>query len=55
MRIRVLFFGILRDLTGQRECDVELSEGITAAGLFRLFRGAVSGARTGAEKRNRGP
>ncbi|MBL8238716.1 MAG: molybdenum cofactor biosynthesis protein MoaE [Bryobacterales bacterium] len=37
MRIRVLFFGILRDLTGQRECDVELAEGVTAGGLFDHF------------------
>lgn len=37
MRIRVLFFGILRDLTGSRECDVELAEGTTAAGLFDHF------------------
>lgn len=37
MRIRVLFFGILRDLTGQRETEVELAEGTTAAGLFGHF------------------
>jgi molybdopterin converting factor subunit 1 len=37
VRIRVLFFGILRELTGQRECDVELAEGVTAAGLFEHF------------------
>lgn len=37
MRIRVLFFGILRDLTGQRECDVDLADGTTAAGLFDHF------------------
>ena len=37
MRIRVLFFGVLRDLTGQRECDVELADGVTAKGLFDHF------------------
>lgn len=37
MRIRVLFFGVLRDLTGQRECDIEMAEGATAAGLFDSF------------------
>ncbi|HEU0122829.1 MAG TPA: molybdenum cofactor biosynthesis protein MoaE [Bryobacteraceae bacterium] len=37
MRIRVLFFGILRDLTGQRECELELPEGTTAAGVFDDF------------------
>ena len=37
MRIRVLFFGVLRDFTGQRECDVDLAEGVTAAGLFDHF------------------
>lgn len=37
MRIRVLFFGILRDFTGQRECEVELSEPVTAGGLFDHF------------------
>lgn len=37
MRIRVLFFGVLRDLTGSRECDVELADGTTASGLFDHF------------------
>lgn len=37
MRIRVLFFGILRDLTGSRECDVDVADGTTAAGLFDHF------------------
>jgi molybdopterin synthase catalytic subunit len=37
VRIRVLFFGVLRDLTGQRECDVELADGVTAKGLFDHF------------------
>lgn len=37
MRIRVLFFGILRDLTGQRECEIDLADGTTAAGLFDHF------------------
>ena len=37
MRIRVLFFGVLRDFTGQRECEVDLAEGVTAAGLFDHF------------------
>lgn len=33
----MLFFGVLRDLTGQRECELELAEGTTAAGLFDHF------------------
>lgn len=37
MRIRVLFFGVLRDLTGQRECDIDLAEGTSAAALFDHF------------------
>ncbi|MBI2689536.1 MAG: molybdopterin converting factor subunit 1 [Acidobacteria bacterium] len=37
MRIRVLFFGVLRDFTGQRECELDLPDGITAAGLFDYF------------------
>ena len=37
MRIRVLFFGVLRDFTGQRECEVDLADGVTAAGLFDHF------------------
>ncbi|MBM3757347.1 MAG: molybdopterin converting factor subunit 1 [Acidobacteria bacterium] len=37
MRVNVLFFGVLRDIAGQRECSVEVEEGITAAGLFDYF------------------
>jgi MoaE-MoaD fusion protein len=48
VRIRVLFFGILRDLTGQRECEIDVAEGLTAAGLFDQFAAkfpALEGAR----------
>jgi MoaE-MoaD fusion protein len=42
-RIKVLFFGVLRDLAGQRECEVELAEGTTAAGLFGHFAAKFPG------------
>ena len=37
MRVNVLFFGVLRDIAGQRECSVEIADGMTAAGLFDYF------------------
>jgi MoaE-MoaD fusion protein len=43
VRIKVLFFGVLRDLAGQRECEVELAEGTTAAGLFGHFAAKFPG------------
>jgi MoaE-MoaD fusion protein len=37
VHIKVLFFGILRDMTGQSECELELAPGTTAAGVFDHF------------------
>lgn len=37
MRIKVLFFGVLRDIAGQRECTVDLADGATASTLFEHF------------------
>ena len=34
MQVRVQFFSRLRDLTGQAEIDLEVSEGTTVAGLL---------------------
>ena len=38
MRVRVLFFSVLRDLTGVEELEVEVEEGTRLGGLMeRLF------------------
>ncbi|MBM3766678.1 MAG: molybdopterin converting factor subunit 1 [Acidobacteria bacterium] len=37
MHVNVLFFGVLRDIAGQRECSVEIADGMTAAELFDHF------------------
>jgi molybdopterin synthase catalytic subunit len=34
VRVQVLFFGVLRDITGQTECLEEVEDGLTAAALF---------------------
>ncbi len=37
MRIRVLFFGVLRDVTGLREESIDVAEGGMAAGVFEYY------------------
>jgi molybdopterin converting factor subunit 1 len=37
VRIRVLFFGVLRDVTGLREDSIEVPEGGRAAGVFEHY------------------
>jgi molybdopterin synthase catalytic subunit len=37
VRIRVLFFGVLRDVTGLREDSIDLPDGGRAAGVFDLY------------------
>jgi MoaE-MoaD fusion protein len=37
VRIRVLFFGVLRDITGQREDDLELPEGGKLGSVFEHY------------------
>jgi len=39
MRVRVLFFGILKDAFGRESEEVELAESATVADLLRGFRG----------------
>jgi molybdopterin converting factor subunit 1 len=39
VRIRVLFFGVLRDITGQREDSLELPEGGRLGSVFELYAG----------------
>jgi molybdopterin converting factor subunit 1 len=39
VRIRVLFFGVLRDITGQREDSLELPEGGRLGSVFEYYAG----------------
>jgi molybdopterin converting factor small subunit len=38
MRVRLLFFAVLRDITGKSEEDVLLAEGTTAADVWQSLR-----------------
>ena len=39
MRVKVLFFGQLRDIAGRTEDEAELAEGATLSDVFRLYAG----------------
>ena len=39
MRIRVLFFGMLKDVTGMSEDQVEAADGATLAAIFEHYAG----------------
>jgi molybdopterin converting factor subunit 1 len=43
MRVRVLFFGVLRDLAGIEGESVELSDGATAAQVLKRYRSRLNG------------
>jgi molybdopterin converting factor subunit 1 len=36
--IRLLFFAILRDITGKEAATIEVAEGTTAAGVWNILR-----------------
>jgi len=38
MKIRLLFFAVLRDIVGKSEADVEVAEGTRAADLWEQLR-----------------
>jgi molybdopterin converting factor subunit 1 len=42
MRVRLLYFGVLRELIGVSEETVELPEGATVGELLRVLRGRAS-------------
>ena len=42
MRVRVLYFGVLKDVMGLGRAEMELSEGSTVADLLAMHRGAAS-------------
>ena len=39
MKVRLLFFAVLRDIVGKSETDVEVPEGTRAADLWQRLRG----------------
>lgn len=43
MKVRVLFFGLARDLTGLKEETAEVSEGESVEGLWRTYQGRYPG------------
>lgn len=44
MRVRVLYFGVLRDLAGHREVEVELAEGLSVAEFLAFQRASFQRA-----------
>ena len=44
MRVRVLYFGVLKDVAGQSRGEMELEEGASVADLLALHRGARTAA-----------
>ncbi len=44
MRVRVLLFGMLRDVVGAAECEVEAAEGATAGEVLEQVRERAGGA-----------
>jgi molybdopterin converting factor subunit 1 len=39
MRVRILYFGVLKDAFGRENGEVELAEGATVADMLRVLRG----------------
>jgi molybdopterin converting factor subunit 1 len=42
MRVRVLYFGVLRETMGRSDEALELGEGVTVGELLRILRGRAS-------------
>jgi molybdopterin converting factor subunit 1 len=49
MRVKVLYFGVLKDLLGMATDDLELSEGSTVAALLRILQQRTSNLRMDAK------
>jgi molybdopterin converting factor small subunit len=49
MRVRLLYFGILKDLLGTGGEEMEVTAGITVGGLLRLLEGKTSKGNMDAE------
>jgi molybdopterin converting factor small subunit len=47
MRVRLLYFGVLKDLLGEAEGAVELGEGATVGRLLEVLRGGTSNSGMG--------
>ena len=43
MRVRVLYFGVLKEVCGCEREELELADGVSVADLLRLYRGRVAG------------
>ena len=50
MRVKVLYFGVLRDRLGASDEVVELEDGATVGGLLGLLRGRTSKESMGSER-----
>lgn len=44
MRVHVLYFGVLKDVTGQSRVEMELKDGASVAELLALHRGSGGAA-----------
>ena len=44
VRVKVLFFGMLKDIVGRSEDHIEVAEGARVESVFRALRGTVSAA-----------
>jgi molybdopterin converting factor subunit 1 len=44
MRVRLLYFGVLKDVMGRGQAEMELTEGTSVAGLLVLLRGSGEAA-----------
>jgi molybdopterin converting factor small subunit len=44
MRVRVLYFGVLREMRGRSDEAIELKDGASAGDLLRILRGRTSNA-----------
>ena len=44
MRVRVLYFGVLKDVMGQASAEMDVAEGTSVEGLVELHRAGSGGA-----------
>jgi molybdopterin converting factor small subunit len=49
MRVKLLYFGVLKDLLAESDAATDLPDGSTVGELLRIFRGRTSNSRAGSE------